>query len=302
MNDFLYATVIGSTPIVLAALAAMFTQRGNVLNVAVEGMMLMAAFTSIAIGKVTGSVSIALVAGIMSAVAMALLLGFVTFRLGANSLVAGLGINLLAGGVTVFLLERVYNSPGGLRPDTFPELWSFKADWFGKIPLIGPAFNGQSVIVFLTIVLVPLSSILLYRTRFGFALRAVGEDEHAAEAAGISVWRTRMRSIVLSGLLGGLAGAQLAMATLHFFLPDMTSGRGFLGLAAMLFGGGTPWGSAAASVFFGAAGAAGDRMQALQLPPQLVLALPYIAAILALTLSQVVLRRRRAIVTDKEMS
>lgn len=301
MNDFLYATVIGSTPIVLAALAAMFTQRGNILNVGVEGMMLMSAFTSIAVGQATGSLVLALVCAVGSGVIMALLLGFVTFRLGANSLVAGLGINLLAGGVTVFLLERAYESPGGLRPDTFPDLWTFQADWFGKIPLLGPALNGQSVIVFLTILLVPASSLLLYRTRYGFALRAVGEDEHAAEAAGISVWRTRMRSVVLSGLLGGLAGAQLAMATLHFFLPDMTSGRGFLGLAAMLFGGATPGGSAAAAVFFGAAGAAGDRMQALQLPPQLVLALPYVAAIVALTLSQVLLRRRRAVVVDKEM-
>ncbi len=191
------------------------------------------------------------------------------------------------------MLERVYNSPGGLRPDSFPELWSIKANWLEGIPIIGPALNGQSVIVYLAILLIPASAIVLYRTRFGYALRAVGEDEAAATAAGISVWRTRMVSMLISGALGGLAGAQLSMATLHFFLPNMTNGRGFLGLAAMLFGGGTPWGSAAASFFFGAAAASGDILQAGNLPPQLVLALPYIAAVVALALSKTKLRRRK---------
>lgn len=297
MNEFLFATVSQTTPILLAALAAMFTMRGNVLNVGVDGMMLVGAFGAIAVGQLTGSVGLSIIAAVVAALLGALLLGLVTFRLHANSLVAGLGLNLLAGGVTVFLLERVYFSPGGLRPESFPDLWVLRADWLGAIPILGPALNGQSVIVFAAIALVPLSALLLNRTSFGYALRAVGEDESAATAAGISIWRTRLVSMMLSGLLGGLAGAQLSMATLHFFLPDMTGGRGFLGLAAMLFGGATPWGSAGASLFFGMAGAAGDWLQGFQLPPQLVLALPYIAAVLALLISRLRIfkRRRRTI-------
>jgi simple sugar transport system permease protein len=287
VNDFLFAAVAQTTPILLAALAAMFTQRGNVLNVGVDGMMLGGAFTAIAVGQITGSVSMAVLSAVFCGLLGSLILGWVTFRLNANSLVAGLGLNLLAAGVTVFLLERVYKSPGGLRPETFPDLWTVGADWFEAVPVIGPALNGQSVIVYLAILAIPASILLLHNTPFGYALRAVGEDEHAASAAGISLWRTRLWSMLLRGLLGGLAGAQLSMATLHFFLPDMTGGRGFLGLAAMLFGGATPLGATGASFFFGAAGAAGDRLQGFDLPNQFVLALPYVAAIAALILARI---------------
>ena len=294
MNDFITATVVQSTPIVLAALAAMFTQRGNVLNVGVEGMMLTAAFTSIALGMLTGSAFVAVLGAVVSALLIAVLMGLVTFRYGANPFVAGLGVNLLAGGATVFMLEKVYQSPGGLRPDEFPDLWKIRLGPLADVPIIGPALDGQTVIVLATIALVPWSAWLLHRTRYGYALRAVGEDESAAKAAGISIWRTRFYSVLLSGAFGGLAGAQLSMASLQLFLPDMTSGRGFLGLAAMLFGGATPGGATLAAVFFGAAGAAGDRLQSLQFPPQLVLALPYLAAIVALTMSQLIRRRRAA--------
>ncbi|WP_405800638.1 ABC transporter permease [Streptomyces halstedii] len=292
MSGFTSAVLIQTVPVLLAALAAMFTQQARILNVAVEGMMLMAAFVAIAVGQITGSVGVAVLAAVGAGVLMSLLFGIFTLRLNANPLVAGLGINLLAGGVTVFLLERVYENPGGLRPDEFPELWSVSGDWLRAIPFVGPALDGQSVIVLLALALVPLSWLLLYRTPIGYAMRAAGEDEHAARAAGISVGRARMTAVLLSGLLGGLAGAQLSMAALHFFLPDMTSGRGFLGLAAMLFGGATPAGSLGASTLFGVAGAAGDRLQGGAIPNQLVLAVPYIAAILALTAARMGLFRK----------
>lgn len=293
MNGLLFASLAATTPILLAALAAMFTQRGNVLNVGVDGMMLVGAFTAIAVGQLTGSALLAVAAAVLSGLLGALLLGLVTFRLGADSLVAGLGLNLLASGVTVFLLERVYRTPGGLRPETFPALPTVHLGPLAAVPVLGPALQGQSFIVVLAIVAVPVSALLLHRTRYGYALRAVGEDEHAARAAGISAWRVRLVSMLVSGVLGGLAGAQLAMATLRFFLPDMTGGRGFLGLAAMLFGGATPWGSAAAALFFGVAGALGDRLQGFDLPNQLVLALPYAAAVVALVLSRRSRRSRR---------
>ncbi|WP_069816401.1 ABC transporter permease [Streptomyces sp. TP-A0874] len=295
MSEFLFAALLQTTPVLLAALAALFTMRANILNVAVEGMMLMAAFTAIAVGLMSGSMLLALLAAVGAGLLMALLFGVFTLGLNTNPLVAGLGINLLAGGITVFLLERVYDNPGGLRPDSFPELWKIEGAWLKAVPVIGPALNGQSVIVFLALLLVPVCSLVLYRTRFGYTLRAAGEDEHAAKAAGINVPRARLVSVLISGLLGGLAGAQLAMATLHFFLPDMTSGRGFLGLAAMLFGGATPGGSFAASALFGTAGAAADRLQGGAIPNQLVLAVPYIAAILALTAARMgLLQRLRA--------
>jgi simple sugar transport system permease protein len=283
----LLASVLGqSTPILLAALAAMITLRANILNVAVEGMMLMAAFTAIAVGDMTGSAFLAFWAAILISVLFSQVLALMTLRFSADFIVAGLGINLLAGGVTLFMLEWFYQSPGGLRPITFPDLWHVPAGSLSAIPILGPAFEGQSIIVVIALLAVPASYAFLYRTPTGAYLRAVGEDEHAARSAGIRVAGMKALAVGISGLFSGLAGAQLAMDKLHFFLPNMTSGRGFIGLAATLFGNGQPWMTAAASFLFGFFGALGDRLQAFAIPSEFILMLPYAAAILGLTFAR----------------
>ena len=275
-----------STPLVLAALAAMITLRANILNVAVEGMMLVSAFSAIAVGSATGSALAGFSAGIFGAVGTSLVFSIITLRFGAGFIVAGLGINLLAAGGTLFALERWYNSPGGLRPLGFPEMWHVPEGSLSFIPLLGPALEGQSIIVLLTVLAVPACWVFLYRTPTGSYLRAAGEDEHAARSAGINVVRMKVLAVTISGLFSGLAGAQLAMDKLHFFLPNMTAGRGFIGLAATLFGAGHPWATASAAVLFGFFGALGDRLQAFDIPAQFVLMLPYLVAILALTFSR----------------
>jgi simple sugar transport system permease protein len=296
ITSLLASVLEQSTPILLAALAAMITLRANILNVAVEGMMLVAAFTAIAVGNYCGSASLAFVSAIVAAVLLSQLLALLTLRFSADFIVAGLGINLLAAGGTLFMLERFYNSPGGLRPITFPEIWHVPDGSLSFIPVIGRAFEGQSIIVLLALLAVPLSYVFLYLTPTGANLRAAGEDEHAARSAGIRVARMKALSVAISGLLAGLAGAQLAMDKLHFFLPEMTSGRGFIGLAATLFGGGQPWMTAAASFLFGFFGALGDRLQAFNIPSQFVLMLPYLAAIVGLTVARwrILVRNRPA--------
>ena len=285
--EFLLASVLEqSTPLVLAALAAMITLRANILNVAVEGMMLVSAFSAIAVGSATGSALAGFSAGIFGAVGTSLVFSIITLRFGAGFIVAGLGINLLAAGGTLFALERWYNSPGGLRPLGFPEMWHVPEGSLSFIPLLGPALEGQSIIVLLTVLAVPACWVFLYRTPTGSYLRAAGEDEHAARSAGINVVRMKVLAVTISGLFSGLAGAQLAMDKLQFFLPNMTAGRGFIGLAATLFGAGHPWATASAAVLFGFFGALGDRLQAFDIPAQFVLMLPYLVAILALTFSR----------------
>lgn len=296
LAPLLAAILEQTTVLLLAALAAMITFRANILNVAVEGMMLVAAFAAIAVGDVTGSVALALLAAILASLLVSLLFGAVAIGLKADFIVAGLGINLLAAGGTLFLLEKVYQNPGGIRPDRFPDIWGLAHDDVSWLPFVGRILEGQSVIVFAALLLVPATWFLLYRTPLGYALRAAGEDEAAARSAGIRVDRMKLIAVLISGLLAGLAGAQLSMANLHFFLPDMTGGRGFIGLAATLFGGGTPFATAGAAFLFGAFGAIGDRLQAFQIPSQFVLAVPYVAAILGLALARwrVVVRNRPA--------
>lgn len=300
LESFLSSVLEQTAPILLAALAAMITQRANILNVAVEGMMLVAAFTAIAVGGATGNIWFAFFAGVLAAILASQLLSLMTLKFHADFVVAGLGINLLAAGATLFMLERFYNSPGGLRPISFPEMWHVPAGALSFLPVLGPVFEGQSIVVLLALLAVPLCWVFLYRTPVGSYLRAAGEDEHAARSAGIRVDRMKALAVTISGLLSGLAGVQLAMDKLQFFLPDMTAGRGFIGLAASLFGGGHPWMTAAAAFLFGFFGSLGDRLQAFDIPSQFVLMLPYAAALLGLTFARwrVVMRNRPAKITE----
>lgn len=286
MAPLLSAVLMQSTPILLAGLATMITLRANILNVAAEGMMLVAAFVAIAVGGMTGSAFVALIAAVAASIIVSMVLALFTLRLHANFIVAGLGINLLAAGGTVFLLERVYHNPGGLRPITFPEIWHVPEGSLSFLPVIGPALEGQSIVVLLGLLAIPACQVFLYWTPTGSYLRAAGEDEHAARSAGIHVGRMKTLAVGISGLLSGLAGAQLAMDRLQFFLPDMTAGRGFIGLAATLFGGGLPWMTAVAAFMFGLFSAIGDRLQAFDIPAQFVLMLPYMAAVVGLTLGR----------------
>lgn len=279
---FLASVLAQTTPILLAALAAMITTRANILNVAVEGMMLVAAFVAIAVGQASGNVSLAFFCAVLAALLMSLLFGLVAIVLGADFIVAGLGLNILAAGSTLFALEEFYQDPGGLRPDNFPDIWHVPAGALSWLPVLGPAIGRQSFIVLIALAMAPLCAFLLYRTPFGYSLRAVGEDEQAASAVGIHIVKMKLFAVLASGLLAGLAGAQLAMDRLHFFLPDMTSGRGFIGLAATLFGGGLPWATTGAAFLFGFFGALGDRLQLFQAPSQFVLMAPYLAATLGL--------------------
>lgn len=281
--EFLNSVLTQTTPLLLCALATLVTSRANILNVAVEGMALAAAFAAIAVGQATDSSALGLLGALVAATAMALLFGIVSIGLGADFIVAGLGLNILAAGGTLFLLEEVYQDPGGLRPDHFPDLWRVPRGALSHAPLLGGMLEGQSGIALAALAVVPITAVFLYRTPLGYALRAVGEDEAAAAAAGVRAARVKMVAVLISGALSGLAGAQLAMDRLHFFLPDMTSGRGFIGLAAALFGGAEPWPTAGAAFVFGFFGALGDRLQSFQAPPEFVLMAPYVAALLALT-------------------
>jgi general nucleoside transport system permease protein len=285
-SQFLASVFVQTTPILLAALGTMVTSRANMLNVAIEGMALVAAFAAIAVGQAENSAILGFVCAIAASVAMALMFGFVSIVLGADFIVAGLGLNILAAGGTLFLLEEVYQNPGGLRPDTFPDLWRVPAGSLHWLPVLGPALESQSFIVLVALAAIPISAFFLYRTPLGYALRAVGEDEPAAVAAGIHAARMKLLAVLISGAFAGLAGAQLAMDRLHFFLPDMTSGRGFIGLTAALFGAARPWPTAGAAFIFGAFGVIGDRLQLFQAPSQFVLMAPYLAALLALVFAR----------------
>lgn len=283
-------------PILLAALGGAFTQQGNVLNIGLEGMMLLGAFTAIAVGSSTGSALVGVAAAVVAGLLLALVFAFASLWLKADFIVVGIGVNLLAAGVTVFLLTVMYGNPGATPPSASIRLPRIDLGPLADLPVIGAA-SGQTAIVWLAFLAVPISSLVLYRTRFGVHLRAVGEDEAAAEAAGIDVRRVKFQSILVSGLLSGLAGAQLAMATLGVFAANMTAGRGFIAVAALTFGLARPVRTMVAAFIFGAADAVADQLGIAGFNSNLALMTPYVITIVALVLAGVRFgraRRRRA--------
>ncbi len=248
LTALLASTIRNATPLGFAALGGLFSERSGVINIGLEGMMLMSAFAGVAGTYATGST----VLGLLVAMVVGLLFGLihavasVTFE--ADQIISGIAINLLALGGTGLLMVLFFGA-GGTSPriDTFPTI---EIPLLSDIPVIGAVFS-QSVLVYLLYALVPLSWWMLYRSRFGLRLRAVGEVPEAVDTAGVSVFRLRYIGVSLSGVLAGLGGAFLSMSLLSAFTEGMTNGRGFIALAALIFGRWNPIGAFGAAMLFG---------------------------------------------------
>ena len=277
-------------PILLAAIGGAFTQQANILNIGLEGMMLIGAFTAISVGSWAGNALVGVLAAMGAALLLAVLYAVATLYLNADFIVVGIAVNLLAAGLSVFLLQVVYGNPGVTPPTANITLPKTRLGPVGDVPVLGEAINNQTPLVWVAFLCVPLYSYLLYRTAFGVRLRAVGEDEGAAAAAGISIRKTKFASILLSGALCGLGGAQLAMATIGDFTAGMTSGRGFIAVAALTFGLAKPVRTMVAAFIFGAADAVADQLGVAGVNSNLALMTPYIITIVALVLAGIRLR------------
>ncbi len=290
------STVRLSTPLVLASLAGLFSERSGVIDIGLEGKMLAAAFAAAATAAVTGSGWLGLACGIATSVALALLHGFACITHRGSQVVSGLAINILVSGLTTTLGIAWFHQGGQtptlpadarFRPITWPG-----ADALSEIPVIGPLYaellSGHNALVYAAFIAVPLAWWVLYHTRFGLRLRAVGENPAAVDTAGISVAGLRYRAMLVCGLLCGVAGAYLAIAHGAAFLRDMTAGKGYIALAAMIFGKWRPVPAMLACLLFGFLDALAARLQGVVLPAigavpvQLIQALPYILTVVLL--------------------
>jgi simple sugar transport system permease protein len=287
-------TLLASVSLTLPALGGVISERSGVVNIAMEGMMLTGAFFAVYFDIQFQNAAAGLLAAIICGGLMSLFHAVSSIRFRANQIVSGMAINLGALGLTSFLLFSVYGTngtPSSCVPPTpctagqvrtIPN-WSIPL--LGKIPGLGQILFQQNPVFYLMIALVILTHIFLFRTTLGLRIRACGEHPRAADTSGINVQRLRYLSVVLSGLLSGLAGGFLAL-TLGGFSDNMTSGRGFIALAAMIFGKWTPFGAFGACLLFGFGEALYDTLQRTQGPFQdystLIGALPYILTIVAL--------------------
>jgi general nucleoside transport system permease protein len=281
LSLLLGATLRIAAPIAYAALGATYAERSGVINVGLEGMMLFGAFAAVVASHVTGSAWVGVTAGLLVGLLVAGLLGLACITLHANQIVAGMAVNILALGFTRFGLDVIWSRPGvspsvaALEPIPIPGLSS--------LPLLGDALFNQNALVYVLVVLIAASHVVLTRTRFGRHVEAVGEQPAAADSVGILVHRVRFTALLISGALAGLGGVALSLGQLTYFVEAMTAGRGFIGLAANIFGGWTAIGSFLASLLFGLADAAQVALQTagINLPAQFLLILPYVLTIVA---------------------
>jgi ABC-type uncharacterized transport system permease subunit len=276
------STLLRSVPLTLGALSGVLCERSGVINVAIEGQFLVAAFAGAMVGSATTSLWLGLVAGVVVGGLVGALLAVLAIRYQVDQIVAGVVLNLFALGLTGFLTDRVLiphqatlNTPNVFGPIEIPVL--------SRIPVIGPVLFNQNIFIYLIYVLLAVVHVALFHTRWGLRVRAVGEHPRAADTVGIQVLAVRYRNVTLGGMMAGLGGAYFTLGSVGSFAKNMTSGRGFIALAAMIFGHWSPLGAFAAALLFGFADALQSILAVLNvpIPSQFLLMAPYVATILA---------------------
>jgi len=292
----LAATIRVATPLILAALGGMFCERSGIIDLGLEGKMLGAAFASASVSAVTGSAWLGAAAGIAGSVFLALVNAFASVTQRGNQVVASMAINIIVAGLGPTLALAWFNLGGQTPQLDGPQrflglVWPW-AQQAREVPVPGLIYaellSGHNLIVYFTALLVPLSAWLLFRSRFGLRLRACGENPQAAEAAGVSVNRLRYEAMTISGVLCGVAGTYLSTAASAGFVRDMTAGKGYLALAALIFGKWKPQRTLVACLLFAFSDAVAVRLQGVAvpgigvIPVQFILALPYLATVLLL--------------------
>jgi simple sugar transport system permease protein len=280
----LSSTLGRATPIALAALCGVISERAAVVNIAIEGIMLMAALTAVVSATLAHSLIVGLIVGILTGGFIAAVHAILVIRFKVDQIVSGVAINIFGSGITSFISSRylesnvdLLNNSGTFKVISIPLL--------SKIPILGPIFFENSPFVYITLILVVILNVLLFYTPWGLRTRAVGEHPKAADTLGINVYLMRYVNVILGGMIAGVGGAYFTIGSVGRFDQDMTAGKGFIGLAAMIFGKWNPIGAFLSSLLFGFADSLQVKMQILRVPiPSEFLAMaPYIVTMIVLT-------------------
>jgi ABC-type uncharacterized transport system permease subunit len=257
-------TLVKATPLIYAALGGVLSERSGVVNIGLEGILIAGAFVSVVVSGATGNAVLGVCAGVVAGAAVAAVLAYAATRLAVDQIVAGTGINIAALAAAAYGLVLIYHQPGASR----------------EVPALSQ--GGETVLIVLAFAAALVLHVVLDRTPWGLRVRACGEDPGAAESAGIDALRTRFWAVVIGGAIAGLGGVFLSLAELDLYSDGMTAGRGFIALAAVIFGRWTPFGATGAALFFGFFAALQYSLQRAGVPSELMQALPYLAALVAL--------------------
>ena len=283
INDFINAGLLAAgirmaTPIVYAALGGMFSERVGIVHIGLEGVMLTSAFTGVTTSYYTGNPWLGVLVAVLTGGLISLIHAVLTIRYVGDQVVSGTGLNILALGFTSYMTQIIWGNRGasegvqGIADISIPIL--------KDIPFIGTVLGTHSPLVYLMPFVVYTCYYVLFKTPFGLRIRAVGEHPTAAETAGVDVIKIKYVGVIVGGMLAGLGGAFLSLSHLNLFTRGMTGGRGFIAMAAMIFGKWMPFGIFVSSLLFGFADALQIRLQSLGiLPPQIILTIPYLLTI-----------------------
>jgi len=282
-TGMLVSSVVRATPIAFAALSGLYSERSGVVNIAIEGMMLLGAFMAVVFASISGNLFIGLIGGILSGVLLGLLHAVLSIRYRVDQIVSGAAIIILALGTTSYLQRSVLNTNPELNQPG-PAIAAVAIPGLSKIPVIGPVLFNQSPVIYFLFFLLIATQVLMYRTRWGLRVRSVGEHPKAADTLGINVFRTRYMSVLISGAIAGLAGAYMSIGAAGRFNEGMSAGKGFLGLAAMIFGNWNSGGAFLGSLIFGFFDSWQEKLSILQvgIPVDLLGMAPYLATMLVL--------------------
>ncbi len=290
------ATIRVATPLILCAMAGMFSERSGIIDISLEGKLLMGAFVAAAVASTSCSAWLGVISAVFACVVLAVVHGFACITHRGNQVVSGLAINILASGLTVTISIALFRQ-GGQTPllgkdERFSPIQWWLLETFDHVPIVGAIYreliSGHNFLTYVALLAVPLSAFVFYKTRFGLRLRAVGETPKAVDTAGISVSWLRYRALIIAGILCGIAGAYLSTGQGAGFVREMSAGKGYIALAAVIFGKWRPYPAFVACLMFGFLEASSARLQGVELPligeapAQFMLALPYIMVVLLL--------------------
>jgi simple sugar transport system permease protein len=285
--------ISGATPILLAALGGTFTFYAGVFNIAMEGMMLTGAFFAVLGSYYFDSWLMGLVCAIIGSLLMALIFILFAVTLKTDEFVTGIALNLFALGATTYMMRQIFNVKGAFSNPGIVPIPRIHIPVLAKIPILGNILSGQNLIIYITVFVVILSAFIIFKTRFGLRLRAAGYNAPSLDSSGVSSAKIRIWSLIICGVLCGLAGAFLSLGYVTLFSENMSAGRGWISLAAVILVNGNPWGIALISLLFGFTDGLGLLLQQY-MPSQFTSMVPYVATLIALYFYSIQARKRKA--------
>ncbi len=293
-TEFAFMVFRVTTPILFVALGAMISRRAGIMNISLEGMMLVGALFGVIGSTYTQSATIGVLCAILASLALSLIFSYFVLKLKSDLILTGIALNLMASGGTIFLLSILCGDKGVSTSMDSLVVPSIDLPIIQNIPVIGEIISGHNLLTYVALIMVGVVYVLINKSPMGLRIRSVGENPDAAESVGISVIKTRFLALMITGVLSGLGGAYMSMGYVSWFARDMAAGRGYIALAAQNLGNATPLGTCLASFLFGLADALSSSLQVLSVPAEFIQMIPYVTTIVGLILYSMNRKRQMA--------